>query len=40
MEQHLAILIADLSRCWTQLPQVFDPKIKKWINPDALIQYM
>jgi putative redox protein len=23
------------TRCWTQLPEVFDPKIKKWINPDG-----
>ena len=23
------------TRCWTQLPKVFDPKIKKWINPDG-----
>ncbi len=23
------------ARCWTQLPEVFDPKIKKWINPDG-----
>jgi putative redox protein len=23
------------TRCWKQLPQVFDPKIKKWINPDG-----
>jgi putative redox protein len=22
-------------RCWTQLPQVFDPRIRKWINPDG-----
>jgi putative redox protein len=23
------------ARCWTQLPSVFDPKIKKWIDPDG-----
>ena len=23
------------ARCFTQLPEVFDPKIKKWINPDG-----
>lgn len=23
------------TRCWKQLPEVFDPKIKKWINPDG-----
>lgn len=23
------------TRCWKQLPQVFDPKIKKWINVDG-----
>lgn len=23
------------ARCWKQLPQVFDPRIKKWINPDG-----
>lgn len=23
------------TRCWAQLPQVFNPKIKKWINPDG-----
>lgn len=23
------------TRCWTQLPEVFDPKIRKWINPDG-----
>lgn len=22
-------------RCWSQLPEVFDYKIKKWINPDG-----
>ncbi|MEP7263261.1 MAG: (4Fe-4S)-binding protein [Bacteroidota bacterium] len=22
-------------RCWTQLPTVFNPKIKKWIDPDG-----
>jgi len=23
------------TRCWTQLPLVFNPRIKKWINPDG-----
>jgi len=23
------------TRCWTQLPEVFNPKIKKWIDPDG-----
>lgn len=23
------------TRCWKQLPQVFNPKIKKWIDPDG-----
>jgi putative redox protein len=23
------------TRCWKQLPSVFNPKIKKWINPDG-----
>jgi len=23
------------TRCWTQLPQVFKPTIKKWIDPDG-----
>ncbi len=23
------------TRCWKQLPQVFDPKVKKWINVDG-----
>ncbi len=23
------------TRCWAQLPTVFNPKIKKWINPDG-----
>jgi putative redox protein len=23
------------TRCWKQLPQVFNPSIKKWINPDG-----
>jgi len=23
------------TRCWTQLPQVFKPSIKKWIDPDG-----
>jgi putative redox protein len=23
------------TRCFTQLPEVFDPKIKEWINPDG-----
>lgn len=21
--------------CWTQLPEVFNPKVKKWVNPDG-----
>lgn len=23
------------TRCWTQLPQVFKPTLRKWINPDG-----
>ncbi len=23
------------TRCWTQMPMVFNPRIKKWINPDG-----
>ena len=23
------------TRCWTQMPLVFNPRIKKWINPDG-----
>jgi len=23
------------TRCWTQLPMVFNPRIKRWINPDG-----
>lgn len=23
------------TRCWTQLPEVFDPKVRKWINPEG-----
>lgn len=23
------------TRCWTQLPQVFQPSVRKWINPDG-----
>jgi len=23
------------TRCWTQLPEVFNPKIKEWIDPDG-----
>jgi len=23
------------TRCWTQLPQVFQPTVRKWINPDG-----
>ncbi|HRN49068.1 MAG TPA: (4Fe-4S)-binding protein, partial [Niabella sp.] len=23
------------TRCWTQLPQVFKPSLKKWIEPDG-----
>ncbi len=23
------------TRCWTQLPQVFKPSVKKWIDPDG-----
>lgn len=23
------------TRCWKQLPQVFDPKVRKWINVDG-----
>ena len=23
------------TRCWTQLPLVFNPRIRKWINPDG-----
>ncbi len=23
------------TRCWKQLPQVFQPSVKKWINPDG-----
>jgi putative redox protein len=23
------------TRCWTQLPKVFDPRIKKWIDPNG-----
>jgi putative redox protein len=23
------------TRCWTQMPMVFNPQIKKWINPDG-----
>lgn len=23
------------TRCWTQMPLVFNPRVKKWINPDG-----
>jgi len=23
------------TRCWTQMPTVFNPRVKKWINPDG-----
>jgi len=23
------------TRCWTQLPQVFQPSVRRWINPDG-----
>jgi putative redox protein len=23
------------TRCWKQLPTVFDPKLRKWVNPDG-----
>ncbi|AHF14793.1 (4Fe-4S)-binding protein [Niabella soli] len=28
-------LCAHATRCWKELPQVFDPKVKKWINVDG-----
>lgn len=27
------------TRCWTQLPQVFQPSVRRWINPDGAPAY-
>jgi putative redox protein len=28
-------VMSTLPRCFTQLPEVFNPSIRKWINPDG-----